>query len=396
MNIESWGLSEKGFYCPTFDEILASKVKRAKELFGENISTDNNTALGKFLRIETAYDHKIFEELEKVYYSFSPVTAVGVSLDRAVSFAGMTRNTSVAAVHKIKIYGTANHVLKKGTLVKSSSGVVFYTTTDCTINEYTIQENDVEQYYAEVCVQAVEAGSGGNVYDINSLVDVDNDVTFIQYCETVTDGTDTERDVDLLRRYNDVVDGLGTNTKKSIISELMKINGVNKVIVCENITDTDMVISDDLTVESGKYAIIIYANSEPDDEIAEAIFNRKPFGIMQNGVEVVTVKDEAGEYHNVYFTYVKEKSVDVNVSCRVNIEFAAGGIEEIKANIEDYINNLDIGKPLIFSKLYQQIYAVAGTTDITELTVDEGTSSITPNGDEIIRAGDITVTVTSE
>ena len=44
MNIADWGLSEKGFYCPTYDEVLASKIKSAKELFGENICTDNNTA----------------------------------------------------------------------------------------------------------------------------------------------------------------------------------------------------------------------------------------------------------------------------------------------------------------------------------------------------------------
>ena len=105
MNIADWGLSEKGFYCPTYDEVLASKIKSAKELFGENICTDNNTALGKFIRLETAYDLKQFEEMEKIYYSISPVTATGVSLDRNVSFARMSRNTALAAVHKIRIYG---------------------------------------------------------------------------------------------------------------------------------------------------------------------------------------------------------------------------------------------------------------------------------------------------
>ena len=75
MNIADWGLSEKGFYCPTYDEVLASKIKSAKELFGENICTDNNTALGKFIRLETAYDLKQFEEMEKIYYSISRLLA---------------------------------------------------------------------------------------------------------------------------------------------------------------------------------------------------------------------------------------------------------------------------------------------------------------------------------
>lgn len=195
MNIADWGLSEKGFYCPTYDEVLASKIKRAKELFGENICTDNNTALGKFIRLETAYDVKQFEELEKIYYSISPVTATGVSLDRSVSFARMTRNTAVAAVHKVRFYGTVGHAKPKGTLVKSSGGIVFYTTTDCTISEYDGIQNDVEMYYAEATVQCVDAGTAGNVHDINSLVDVDNDITLVEYIETITPGANVETDI---------------------------------------------------------------------------------------------------------------------------------------------------------------------------------------------------------
>ena len=68
MNIADWGVTEKGFYCPTYDEVLAGKINSAKELFGENICTDNNTVLGKFIRLETEYDVKLLEEMEKIYY----------------------------------------------------------------------------------------------------------------------------------------------------------------------------------------------------------------------------------------------------------------------------------------------------------------------------------------
>ena len=90
----------------------------------------------------------------------------------------------------------------------------FYTAADCVISEYDGNQNDIEMYYGEVNVQCTEAGTVGNVYDINSLVSVDNDVTAITYVSTVTDGADTETDIALLNRYNNVVDGMGTNTKK--------------------------------------------------------------------------------------------------------------------------------------------------------------------------------------
>lgn len=396
MNIADWGLSEKGFYCPTYDEVLASKIKSAKELFGENICTDNNTALGKFIRLETAYDLKQFEEMEKIYYSISPVTATGVSLDRDVSFARMSRNTAIAAVHKIRIYGAVNHMLGKGTLVKSQGGIVFYTVADCVISEYDSNQNDIEMYYGEVNVQCAEAGTVGNVYDINSLVSVDNDVTAITYVSTVTNGADTESDIALLTRYNDVVDGMGTNTKSAIISGLMRINGVHKVIILDNPTNSNIKISDYLTVESGKYAIIIYANSGLDTKIAEAIFMRKPFGIKQNGTTTVNLKDESGETHAVVFSYVREIPENIEVTCTVSSEFSSNGIENIKANISEYVNNLDIGKPLIYSKLYQQIYSVPGTSEITKLTVNGATDSIYPARDEIIRVSNISVSITED
>ena len=48
-------LSEKGYHRPTYEEILADKIQTAKELFGEDIDTGGQTALGKFIRIG-AYD----------------------------------------------------------------------------------------------------------------------------------------------------------------------------------------------------------------------------------------------------------------------------------------------------------------------------------------------------
>ena len=187
---------------------------------------------------------------------------------------------------------------------------------------------------------------------------------------------------------------MGTNTKNALISGLMKINGVHKVIIIDNLRNNDMKISESLTVESGKYAIIIYANAGLDKEIAKAIFKCAPFGIKQNGTTSVDIKDDAGEIHSVVFSYVRETQGNIEVTCKVGDEFPRDGIENIKTNISEYINNLDIGEPLIYSRLYKQIYSVTGTTEITELTVNGGTESVYPTKDEILKSGNITVSIT--
>ena len=54
-------LNELGYTRRTYDDIIESKIQRAKELFGEDIETDETTPLGKLIRIN-AYDQALAEE----------------------------------------------------------------------------------------------------------------------------------------------------------------------------------------------------------------------------------------------------------------------------------------------------------------------------------------------
>ena len=75
-------LTEKGFKRPIFSELLETQIQKAKELFGEDIETDEKTPLGKFIRI-TVYDlARAYEDLEGIFYARFPNTARGTSLDR--------------------------------------------------------------------------------------------------------------------------------------------------------------------------------------------------------------------------------------------------------------------------------------------------------------------------
>ena len=40
------GLTELGFERPTYDDLLEAQIARAKELFGEDIDTNETTPLG--------------------------------------------------------------------------------------------------------------------------------------------------------------------------------------------------------------------------------------------------------------------------------------------------------------------------------------------------------------
>ena len=134
-------VTELGFVRRTFDEILADKITRAKELFGEDIDTSDLTPLGKYIRIN-AYDQALTEEeAEGIYYSIFPNTARGTSLDRLCPFAGVARNPATKARHIVKFYGTAEKTVPAGFLVATDSDISFATLEDIVFGESGIIES---------------------------------------------------------------------------------------------------------------------------------------------------------------------------------------------------------------------------------------------------------------
>ena len=110
-------LTDKGFYRPTYDELLEAQQKRARQLLGEDVDTSNLSVLGKYIRINVDDFDKLWQTLEQVYYARFPNTSTGVSLERLCTFAGITRNPATHAKHLIRITGTEGTVIEGGFLV---------------------------------------------------------------------------------------------------------------------------------------------------------------------------------------------------------------------------------------------------------------------------------------
>lgn len=394
-NIDLWGVTETGFYRPTIDDIIYEKNRKAKEIFGEDFDTSEQTPQGKFFRINAAAESKLFEIAEQIYYSIFPNTATGLSLDRVCSSVNLNRESARFAAHKIRVYGTQNYLIEAGTLFKNVAGVEFYTSQDATINRVETGQEGTAAYFTDVVVYCTESGTIGNVQNINSTVEVDTDISTVMYLSVVAYGTEIESDPDLRAKFQTVVQGLGTNTDASIKANVLRVAGVNDVIIIDNPTDNSVVVSSSLTIEPKSYAVIVYADdTNINSDIAEAIFLKAPLGIKQSGLEEETVVDNSGMEHLIKFSYVAATTISVVVECDVNNMFEDNGTEEIKQRITDYINNLGIGQEVIYSQLYNYVYDVTGVYKVTKMTINGNTVDIPINNIEIAKVGSIAVTVT--
>jgi uncharacterized phage protein gp47/JayE len=403
VDMDKWGISETGFYRPTIDDILSAKNTLAKQIIGEDFDTDELTPEGMLFRINAAAQSKIIQIAEGIYYSIFPHTARGVSLDRVCEVANLKRDSAGYAKHSVKVYGTQGYIIEAGTEFKNDEGIEFYSLTNAAIVQADTGAEGLDEeilYYADVIVQCKQSGTVGNVNDINSVVEVNMNIENVTYVSVVSYGTNAESDPELRAKFETVVQGLGTNTRKSIIANVLRVAGVNNVILLDNTTEEDVEIKNSneevvLTITAGTYAVIVQSdNATNGADIAQAIFEKQPLGIPQSGVEQIEILDSSKTKQNVKFSYVAQNSIDVEVTCVVDESYdTIGGEKEIQNNITTYINGLGIGQEVVYTRLYDYIYNVAGVKKVTSITLNGQTADIPINDIEIAKVGTITVDV---
>lgn len=352
------GLTELGYRRRTYEEILQAKIEKAKELFGEDINTEENTALGKYIRINTYDQYKVEEVAEQVYYSIFPQTAKGQSLDRLGWSIGMTRNVAIPSRYKVQISGLAGETVSIGFLVSTETQLNFYNTQDTVIGE---------DGTCTILVECVEAGSIGNVKpsDICKIV---NPVSYVEEVIGVSVeqvGEDEESDYDFLKRFEIVRNGKGSCNEASITSALLNIPTVNGAYVIANESTEEV---DGIPAKT--IACYVDGGDAYHQEIAEAIFDKRPIGVGTYGEIVVPVSYGALKNYEIKFSHSSEVDIYINLDIITNNRFETDGLDEIKANITNYINTLPIGQKLVTTALYAPIYSVTGVVS-AQITVSK-------------------------
>lgn len=360
------GLTDKGYQRRTYEDILAAKKQRAKELLGEDIDTSDQSVLGKYLRIN-AYDQaQAEEEIEAVYYARFPNTASGQSLDRLLAFAGITRNPASAAVYSVKVIGTAGYTIPAGFLVATDTDITYWT-----VQDYTIGVDGT----CTVDAICTETGTIGNISSAKAIckpVNPDANVASVEGVECLTAGVDTESDAALRVRFAAAVEGSGSCNENAIRAAIMRVPTVQYAAVISN--NTDEVDSEGRPPHS--FECYVLGGDDYEQEIAAAIFEKRPVGIKTVGDKSVTITDVTGTERIVMYSPSPQVQITVRVAIKTTPAFAEDGLAMVQKHVADYINGLGIGNSLVLSTIYGHIYSVAGVAEVTtlELSTDGGGS----------------------
>ena len=348
-------LTDLGFERPVYDEILEQQIERAKTLFGETIDTSEQTILGKYIRLNAADIDALYQDLEGVYYARFPNTASGTSLDRLCPFAGISRNPATNAKHEVKFTGVAGEAIDAGFEVSTENqSVVFYTTDD-----YVIGENG--EVTAEV--ECEETGTVGNVAigAINTIVFPSPDIDSVEHIRVISLGEDIESDTALRERFNQAVAGTGSTTAESIKASIMRITGVSDCTIVENSTSETV-----QGIPPYSFECFVLCAESAHQEIANAIFQKKPIGIKSYGDISVEVEDDGGNTHTVSFSQTHQKNIYIKIELTKNNYFEENGVEDIKSGLINYLATFSNGDDVYLSSLYSFIN-VNGVVTVTSL-----------------------------
>ena len=369
-------ITDKGFVRPSYDEILQAQINRAKVLLGDDIDTSEESVLGKFIRINVFDLNICYETLEDLYYSSFPNTARGQSLDRLGPFAAVSRNQATQARIEVKIKGTVGESVPSAFLLKSDK-TSFYV-----VNDYTIDSN------GEVIAIAncVDDGVVGNISNGERL-DIQNPrmgIDSVEFIRIVQNGEELESDKDFRIRFANSLAGAGSSTESAIKGAIYRVPLVDGVSVIDNNSDTAS------SIPPHSFAGYVLAPESQYDEIAKAIFDKKPLGIQCIGDIERTVYDAWGKPHTVKFFVTSKAELKISMQIKTNQYFESSGISQIKDNIANFINNLANGSDVYYTSVFGYIHNVTGVVSVVDLKICKigqtpGNSDIAIGEQEIAR-----------
>lgn len=360
-------ITETGYHRSTYEELLTEFTLKAKELFGEDIDTSDQSPLGKIIKMMAYYRAKDHEDAEYIYFARFPNTTNGMNLDRLCPIVGLSRNVAIPARYQVTVTGEEGTTIPVGFLVSTESDIEYYN-----IMEATIAAGETT---CTITVECTVAGIIGNVVasDIKEIVNPEAGIDSVVGTAVVSLGADEESDYELRNRITAAGEGSGTGNVASIRSSLLKVPTVTSAFVYEN--DTDEV--DSIGIPPHSIACYVAGGTGYTQQIGDAIFSTKAAGIATHGNITVTVLDDGGYPHTVKYNTMEIVPVTVAISIVTTVDFEGEvGIAKIKENVTNYINSLSFGNDVILSQLYGYIYSVNGVAKVTSITLNGGTNDI--------------------
>ncbi len=352
--MSNYGLSPEGFKRKRLDQLLEELNSEVKAIFGDNFNVSPESPDGQINGVISESNANLWELAEEAYNSFNPSAASGNALSNLVQLNGITRLAATASRAQLTLTGTPGTIIPQGSLVSNEQ------TGDQFSTEVQVILDGAGN--ASVLARCTEVGEIAALP--NTLTRIDTPVTgwsSVTNTFAATLGTNEETDVELRARRQRSVGKDSQAIVDGIFSAVADIDGVTQVVVLENDTNT----TDGNSLPPHSFQVIVLGGD--DQDIAQAIWFKKPAGILSFGDISVEITDSQGLPHDISFSRPTPVDIYVTVVVTPYSDYPANGDDLIKQAIVDYANGdlvegrgFSLGDDIVYSRLYTPINSVQG------------------------------------
>lgn len=330
-------ITENGVIAPPYSEILSDLQSQFKEIYGQDIDLDADTADGQWIAIIASALNDANAQIVASHAGYSPSTASGATLSSVVKTNGIARYIATKSTVDLRIIGQA------GTTIRG--GIV----EDINSYRWLLPETVVIPPQGEITETATCQTDGSIPAEPNTVTRIITPTLGWQSVtnpDSASEGAPVETDAQLRRRQTLSVALPSRSVFDGILAGVAAIDGVTALSGIDN--DTGQ------TDENGVpgHSIAIIADGGDAQTIGETIFLKKGPGTGTYGTTTITVKDSYGIPHDIGFS----RPTIINVNVKITLQ-ALSGYEtdignQIKQTVADYINNLAIGESVSYTRLY--------------------------------------------
>lgn len=354
-----------GLIIQNLTEILDEREGVCRSFLGDDFVIAGESAVGNLQAVDADRELAIQELLLYIAMQLDPDQAEGIWLDFICALNNISRYTATKSTIPITVTGTAGTTKNAG--------------------EITIVDERTDEYYINQSAFAIgedgtvnitcQATSYGEITALPtstfSLKTPSIGISSVAYNTegTATVGRDTETDEELRARREDAVSYTASSILSSIKASVSQISDVTYINAYEN--DTMNTVD---TLPPKSFEIVVKGGDE--DEIANAIFGKKPAGIQAYGTTVKTITDDDGNNFSIGFTRPSEIAVDYLIEFISDTVQTDEWKEDLRAELYEAFEDLyNVGDSIYAYNLYYVLNAHPEIKNVTSFKIKKHTDS---------------------
>lgn len=369
MPTTNFGLTDQGYLAPSYEELLDSVQDDFLRVFPSDLVLTSNSNAGILSRLIAWREYEQIQAQQQVYYSAFVSTATGSALDRLGANVGLPRKVDRPASATLTIVTDGEYLIEAGTQFETEDGYIF----DLTDDVLTTQNGDTWQGTGNA--EAEDKGEITNVEPntITIVYDPDESIVSVTNPEKASGGQDYEEDAQYRARLIAENANRPSPTLNGVRSALLNVQGVREV----NIVENQFSVAD--KHGNPPYSVHIYCLGGKKQDIADCLISHIAVGVTLTGSVECDAVDAAGNTKQVYFDYATDRPVFVNVKIKTNAEWNVDeGSDYVKETVVNFVNSLQMGDTVYLTKLYPEIYAIAGIDD-AKITLGTDKTALSDN-----------------